>query len=325
MMGLGLMNAAVSGKLLLYSEAGSMSQFTWFDRAGKRLGVVGEPGDFMYVRLSPDGRRASVTVRSKPGGRDLWLLETDRGVANRFTLTPGLKGYPVWSPDGHTIVFASGAPFNLFRKAAAGGGDQQRLLQSSSFQYPYDWSRDGRFLLYNEISSGTGTDLWILPVSPDGKVAPDAKPRPYLRTQFNERLGRFSPEPEPRWVAYQSDESGRYEIYVDAFPEARNRVRISTDGGQYPEWSPDGRELFYLSPDLKLMQVSLKRGPDSIEPSAPRELFALPVANDGYCPYEIAPDGQRFLVRATLEKQAGRPLTLIVNWPALIKKGAAVQ
>ena len=117
-------------------------------------------------------------------------------------------------------------------------------------------------------------------------------------------------------MAYESDESGRPEIYVDAFPEARNKVRISAGGGEFPEWSPDGRELFYLSPDLKLMQVSLKRGPDSIEPSAPRELFALPVANDGYCPYEVAPDGQRFLVRATPEKQAGQPLTLIVFFQA---------
>jgi hypothetical protein len=176
-----------------------------------------------------------------------------------------------------------------------------------------------------EVAAGTGNDLWILPVTSDGEAAPGAKPRPYLRTQFNERLGRFSPEPEPRWVAYQSDESGRNEIYVDAFPEARNRVRISTSGGQYPEWGSDGRELFYLSPDLKLMQVSLKRGPDSIEPSSPRELFALPIPNDGLNPYEIAPDGRRFLVRATPEKQAGQPLTLIVNWPALMKKGAAEQ
>jgi len=112
---------------------------------------------------------------------------------------------------------------------------------------------------------------------------------------------------------------------VDAFPEARNKVRISTGGGQFPEWSSDGRDLFYMSPGLKLMQVSLKRGPGSIEPSTPRELFALPIPNDGVSPYEIAPDGQRFLVRATPEKQAGRPLTLIVNWPALMKKGAATQ
>jgi eukaryotic-like serine/threonine-protein kinase len=320
----GLMNAAVSGKLLLYGESGPVSQFTWFDRAGKRLGVVGEPGDYGTNRLSPDGRRL-VASRPKPGGRDFWLLETDRGVANRFTSTPGPKSYPVWSPDGRTIAFGSGAPHNLFRKAVSRGGDEQRVIQSSNFQYPSDWSRDGRYLLYMEIAAGTGTDLWILPVSPDGKVASDAKPRPYLRTQFNERSGRFSPETEPGWVAYASDESGRSEIYVDAFPEARNKVRISTGGGQFPEWSSDGRELFYLSSGLELMQVSLKRRPDSIEPSSPRELFALPIPNDAVSPYEISPDSQRFLVRATPEKQAGQPLTLIVNWPALMKKGAAAR
>jgi len=322
--GNGLMNAAVSGGLLLYSDVGTMSQFAWFNRAGRRLGVVGEPGEYMYVRVSPDGLRA-VSIRAKPGGRDLWLLDADRGVASRLTSTPGFKGFPVWSPDSRTILFGSGAPYNLFRKAVAGGGDEQRVIPSSYFQYPNDWSRDGRFLLYTEIGAGTGTDLWILPVSADGKPAPDAKPRPYLRTQFNERVGRFSPEPAPRWVAYESDESGRPEIYVDTFPEARNKVRISAGGGESPEWSPDGRELLYLSPDLKLMQVSLKRGSDSIEPSAPQELFALPIANDGYCPYEIAPDGQRFLVRALPERQAGQPLTLIVNWPALMKKGATAQ
>ena len=112
---------------------------------------------------------------------------------------------------------------------------------------------------------------------------------------------------------------------MDAFPEARSKVRISSGGGDFPQWSPDGREIFYLSQDLKLMQSSLKRGTDSIEPSSPRELFALPITNDGYSPYEIAPDGQRFLVRATPEKQAAQSLTLIVNWPALLNKRAVPQ
>jgi Tol biopolymer transport system component len=196
-------------------------------------------------------------------------------------------------------------------------------MQSSNTQFSTDWSRDGRLLLYTEIAAGTGYDLWTLPVTPDGKVAPDAKPRPYLRTQFNELYGRFSPEPEPHWVAYVSDESGRREIYVDAYPEPRDKVLIST--GTFPVWSPDGRELFYVSPDLKLMQVSLKRGANSIEPSPPRELFALPTVNDGRTFYQVAPNGQKFLVRTTPEKQAGRPLTLIVNWPALMKKATAAQ
>jgi Tol biopolymer transport system component len=306
---------------LLYSDAGTASQLTWLDRAGRRRGVVGEPGVYFYFHLSPDGRRV-VLVRAKPGGRDFWVVDANRGVANWFTSTPGLKGYPVWSPDGRTIVFASGAPFNMFRKPAAGAGDEQRLIQSSNFQFPTDWSRDGRFLLYTEIAAGTGSDLWILPVTPDGRAAPDAKPRPYLRTQFSERNGRFSPEPNPRWVAYESDESGHTEIYVDAFPKPRNPLRISSGGGVFPEWSPDGRELFYLTPDSKLMEASLKRDPDSIEPSPPRELFALPIVNDGYRPYEVAPDGQKFLVRATPEKQVTQPLTLIVNWPALLRKGS---
>jgi Tol biopolymer transport system component/predicted Ser/Thr protein kinase len=322
MSGAGLMNAAVSSKLLLYSDASPVSQFTWFDRAGKRLGIVGDSGEYQTFRLSPDGRRL-LAARARPGGRDLWLLDADRGVASLFTSTPGIKNYSAWSSDGRTIIFASGSPFNLFREAAVGGGDEQRLIKSARYQFPTDWSRDGRFVLYTELGTGTGYDLWILPVTPEGKVAPDAKATPYLRTQFNERLGRFSPESEPRWVAYGSDESGRPEIYVDAFPEPRNKVQISTGGGDFPEWSPVGGELFYLSPGLKLMQVSLKRGTDSIEPSSPRELFALPIINDGYSPYEVALDGQRFLVRAT--PQAGQPLTLIVNWPALMKKGAAAQ
>jgi Tol biopolymer transport system component len=318
------MNAAVSGGLLLYDGGGRVSQFTWFDRAGKRLGVVGEPGEYATVRLSPDGRRV-VSARTKPGGRDLWLLDVDRGVASIFTSSAMQRGYPVWSPDGRTIVFGSGSPLNLFRKTVAGGGEEQRLIQSAHYQYPSDWSRSGRFLLYSELRPGTATDLWILPVTPDGKVVPDAKPRPYLHTQFNEGSGRFSPEPDPQCVAYTSDESGRQEVYVDAFPEVRNKMQISTAGGGFPEWSPDGRELFYVSPDLKLLLVSLKRGTNSVEPSSPRELFALPIANDGVSPYQVAPDGQRFLVRATPEKQAGQPLTLIVNWPALMKKGETGQ
>ena len=119
-------------------------------------------------------------------------------------------------------------------------------------------------------------------------------------------------------MAYESDESGRYEIYIDAFPEPRNKVRISTGGGRYPEWSPGGRELFYVSPDLKLMAVSLKAAGDSVETSTPREVFALPVFENGYNPYNVARDGQRFLVLALPEGQASQPLTLLNNWPALL-------
>jgi hypothetical protein len=157
-------------------------------------------------------------------------------------------------------------------------------------------------------------------MTPEGKPAGQAKP--YLRTPFNEGWGRFSLEPNPRWMAFQSDESGRYEVYIQAFPEPRGKVQISTGGGQFPEWGPGGRELFYVSLDHKLMATSLKVGTDSVEPSGPGELFPLPIVDNGFSPYDTAADGERFLVRAVPRQQASQPLTVIVNWPALLKKGA---
>jgi eukaryotic-like serine/threonine-protein kinase len=315
--------AASAAGLLLYSASNPLSQFTWFDRAGNPLGVVGEPGEYDAFRLSRDQRRV-VASRYRPGGTDLWVLETERGVANRFTSRPGISSVPVWSPDGRTIVFSSGFPRNLFRKKSTGAGDEERIRQSRNTQLAEDWSRDGRFVSYYEIAADTHFDLWVLPVTPDGK--PEADPRPYIRTPFNEWHGIFSPETNPgsgpRWVAYESDESGRYEIYIDSFPEPRGRVRISKDGGLYPEWSPDGRELYYVSRDSKLMAVSLKMGTNALEPSAPRELFSLRAVDTGQRPYEVAPDGKRFLVRAVPQRQSAQPLTVIVNWPAALKQAA---
>ena len=315
-----MMAAASAGGLLLYSTTNTVSQFTWFDRAGKRLGTVGEPGEYETLRLSPDGRRVAAT-RDNPGGMDLWLLDTERGVANRFTSRPGDSLVPIWSPDSRMIVFLSG--LNLFRKQATGTGDDERLTESQNIQFSWDWSRDGRSVLYSELAPGMGFGLRVQPMTLDGKS--EAKPIPYLLTQFNELYGRFSPEPNPRWVAYESDESGRNEIYIDTFPEPLNKVRISTGGGVFPEWSPDGRELFYVSLDMKLMAVTLKTGGDSIEASVPRELFALPTFNNSFAPYDVAPDGQRFLVRALPEGQVSEPLTLLSNWPALLKQAPAAQ
>jgi Tol biopolymer transport system component len=318
---LGEMNVAVSPTgVLVYSALTRTSQFVWLDRAGKQLGTVGEPGQYGTFRLSPDGRRVAM-ARTQAGAADLWLLEVERPVATRFTSNGIVNNWPVWSPDGATIAFRSTR--NLFRKAASGAGTEQPITQSPNTQFATDWSRDGRWILYHELAPGTGRDLWVLPVTPDGKVAPEGAPKPYLKTAFEEVLGRFSPDAPPHWVAYESNETGRSEVYIQAFPEPHGKFPISTTGGQYPQWGPGGRELFYVSPDNKVMVVSLKLGADSVEPSAPRELFSLPAIESGICAYEAAPDGQRFLVRATVG-QAGQPLTLIVNWPALLKKPAGV-
>jgi hypothetical protein len=314
----GQMQAAVSATgIVMYNSSSPSRQFKWVDRGGKAQGTVGEPAFNAFFHLSPDGRRIAV-ARGGSVGADLWIVDVDRGVASRFTSRPGLNVSPVWSPDSRTILFASDVPPNLFRKGASGAGEEQRLTRSPNPQFAMDWSRDGRFILYDEEAvPGNQRSLWILPVAPG-----DAKPRPYLRTTFNEDMGQFSPD--TRWVAFQSDESGRYEVYIATFPEPRGKVRISTGGGVMPEWGAGGRELFYISPDSMLMSVSLKPGTGSLEPSAPHALFPLLVIDTDVSPYDAARDGQRFLVLETAE-HAAQPLTVIVNWPALLNRAAKSQ
>jgi eukaryotic-like serine/threonine-protein kinase len=316
---LGLMSVTASpGGLLLYGSFGTpLTQLTWFDRTGKRLGVIGEPVEhFSTFRLSPDGRRIA---EGRPEGH-IWLLEAERGLSSPFTA--GAMN-PLWSPDSRTIVFGRLDPPRLFRKDANGVGDEHLVAQRPRFPFPTDWSGDGQWILTTE---GIPFAIWVLPMTPEGNLQEGAKPKPYLRTPFNEMNGSFSPaEPSPRWVAYQSDESGRYEVYIGGFPQPRGKKQISTAGGENPQWGAGGRELFYVSPDNKLMVVSLKLRADSVEPSVPRELFRLPPPTFGLgSPYEATRDGQRFLA-LTGQEQASPPLNVIVNWPALLKKGATAQ
>ncbi|MBY0506669.1 MAG: serine/threonine-protein kinase [Bryobacteraceae bacterium] len=321
----GMAVAASTSGLLVYGQV-TGEQLTWLDHAGHvsplathpERGTLGEPGDYLSFRVSPDGRRATVG-RTSGTGRDLWMVETERDTWSRFTFLPGSALNPVWSPDGRQVMFRGGAPLLLHRKETSGAGTEQRVTESANVQYPTDWSRNGRLVLYYELAPDTQRDLWVLPVTSEGK--PAASPRPYLRTRSNEYHGRFSPEPNPRWVAYTSDESGRDEVYLQSFPEPRTKFQISTGGGTYPEWSPDGRELYYLSADGKLMAVDVKLGADSMASSTPRGLFALRTGTTiNTYPYSVAPDGKRFLV---LTPAGGsQPLEVIVNWPALLKAGA---
>jgi len=316
------LSASTTG-LLLYGAFGELTQLAWWDRARNRLREVGEPIDGIAVfRPSPDERNIAI-ARLTGSVQDLWLLDTERGVTTRFTADGSLSTQPVWSPDGQMILFTRFGSGELLRKPANGIGDEQVVAQRSNVMFPFDWSRDGRWLLIREGTPDTKYDLWKLPMTLDGKMQEGMAPAPYLRTRFSESQGRFSPEPSPRWVAYMSDESGRPEVYIDAFPEPRGKKRISTSGGQFPKWGAGGRELFYISPKNKLMAVSLKVGSDTVEPSAPRELFQLPLRSSiGGATYEPSRDGQRFLV-LTSPETAPQALTVLVNWPALLKKGAA--
>jgi Tol biopolymer transport system component/predicted Ser/Thr protein kinase len=317
--------AASGGNVLVYSLSLPVRQFKWFGRTGKEVGSLGPPDVYVFQRISRDSRRV-VTIRSGTNA-DIWVLETDRGVANRLTSGRGIHISPIWSPDGKTILFGFGAPFNLFRMAADGSGTEERIGQSPNRQVPDDWSHDGRFIIYHDIAPDTGSDLWTLAVTPEGRPASGASPRPYVRARFDQTIVRFSPgarfSPDDRWVAYQSNESGQSEIYIQAFPEPREKFHISTGGGTLPQWGPGGSELYYVSNDNKLMSVKLKLGANTLEASAPHELFTLPSGFAGVSPYEAAPDGQRFLVGVT--GNMSEPLNVVINWPSLLKKDAGTQ
>jgi len=303
--------AASPNGTLLYANA-TLQRLTLFDRGGKALGTLGDAGQYVAPRFSPDGKQIATTRIE--AGRELVLIDVDRRVSRRATFDSRGGFSPQWSPNGRTILFMGDNLTTLYLKDATGAAPDQRLAAWKARDAALtDWSRDGHSVLNARSADDTGADIWVVPVTPDGHLTADAEAKPYLRTPASETAGRFSPVPNPRWVAYQSNESGHAEVYVDSFPERRGAHRISASGGTDPQWGPGGRELFYRSADGKVMALSLKPEADSLDPSAPRELFALPPQST----FEVAPDGQHFLV--TVPDTTAPALNVIVNWPSLLK------
>jgi Tol biopolymer transport system component len=309
-LGRGSFSVSENGVLAYRSGSGQINVPRWFDRAGKQIGSLGDPGLYFTLWLSPDEKRAALDrVDPHTGTQDIWLVDLLHGIPSRFTTDPGNDWFPVWSPDGNNIVFTSNREgvSNLYLKSASGVGTEEALLKSDENKTADDWSADGKFIVYESRNQQTKLDLWILPMSGD------RKPVPFLQTVFNEQQARFSPD--GKWIAYTSDESGSPEVYVRTFPASGGKWRVSTNGGAEPQWRRDGKELFYVASDKKLMAVDVKLGA-TFEADAPKTLFEtrVLVLTSFRNHYAVTADGQRFLVVTTLEETGITPISVVVNW-----------
>lgn len=328
----GYFGASTNGVLAYRSGAAGgaiYNQLTWFDRRGKNLGAVMPPGMFETPALSPDGSRLAFARHNAENAvnTDVWVLEFARNTLTRLSSDPARNIDPVWSPDGARVAYDSHSipATSLVTRPSNGAGDEEKLLPGSGApRTMLDWSHDGRFLLYSQVDPKTKSDLWILPVTAE-KAGETRKPAVYLNSKFNETQGRFSPD--GHWIAYVSDESGRSEVYVQPFPltPGAGRITISNDGGTLPLWRRDGKELFYQGANQRnVMSVELAYTP-SLKVGTSKVLFETPypqlMAFSDFW-WDIAPDGNRFLVStpAAVGNAPQPPLTVVLNWTALLKE-----
>jgi Tol biopolymer transport system component len=310
---------SVSENGVLVYETGAPTagdQLLWLDRNGKQMSVLGDPALYTDLELSPDGKRASVSISDQAGKeRDIWFYDVARGLRTRFTFGAGAAVSSIWSPDGSRIVFDAirKGHLDLYQKSSSGAGTEEVLLEDNLDKYPTSWSPDGKFIIYHTVPGQTGRELFTFPLSGDHK------PVPFLNTKFDVAFGQFSPD--GRWVAYRSDESGRNEVYVAPFPGPGEKWQISTAGGTLPRWRRDGTEIFYLAPDNKLMVATVNGKGASFEVRAVNPLFETRIALGGRYQYDVSPDGQRFLINTLPEQAASAdPITVVLNWTAGLKK-----
>ena len=305
--------AAGSGLLAFAPGGAGGARLTWVDRAGAVVETVGEPVEGqLRLALASDEKRVAFSSIGNDTNPDIWVRDLVRGVATRFTFHPAVEFYPVWSPDGSRMVFSSNreGAFDLYSKSTNGAGQDELLLKRGNPKYPTSWSADGRWLLYYEIDPRTKRDLWVLPL--EGEKEPVV----VLRTEFNERDGVFSPD--GKWIAYASDESGKFEVYVQPFPATGAKWQVSKNGGARPRWRRDGREIYWLNEDGTLWAADVTAGP-AFQSGLPRRLFetGIQATNESYA---VSADGKRFLIPMPVESEGSRTLTVIQNWLGAAKR-----
>ena len=306
-------DSTAGGVLVAQKSSGDSgtSQLLWFDRRGQQVGVASKPGIYGNIALSPNGKIvAAESLDIATNNTDLWTHDLENGSAKRLTFDPAIDSTPLWSPDGTRLVFTSDREqkFNLYVKNADGSQEEKLIPQDGPDRYPEDWSHDGKYVLYQR-----GTDLWYV-------TFPELTASIFLKAASAPTVTRFSPD--GKWVAYASNESGRSEIYVTSFPGARGKWQVSNAGGEQPKWRGDGKELFYLALDGKMMAVPVTMGanfdagtPAALFQANPREMIATSERFD----YDVSKDGQRFLINTEL-KSGLTPMSVLVNWISALNK-----
>jgi Tol biopolymer transport system component len=310
---------SVSGNgILVYQSVGKPTrQMVWLDRGGKQIGQVAEPGDYGPPKISPDGSRAAVAKLGPDGvNADLWILDA-AGNATQFTSTPKHEGSPVWSPDGSKIAYFSNPEgvYDIYVKPVSGEGKAELFYKSSLPKYPNDWSRDGRYLLFGVVSPGTKSDVWAMTTA-------DRKAAPILDTVYSEGFAALSPD--GKWLAFQSDESGRTEVYVQPFEGVsagtKRRWLISSGGGALPRWRGDFSEIFYMTPGGRMMAVGVHPAGADFQFEPAHMLFQTRPIPETWNLYDVSPDGQRFLLNLPLEWSSAAPITVVTNWTEKLKQ-----
>jgi dipeptidyl aminopeptidase/acylaminoacyl peptidase len=307
--GLTAFSVAEDGTLAYRGGGLLQGQLTWLDRQGRPLGTVGPPGILVSMDLSPDDDRVLAEIVDPVRDTSaLFVLDGATGMTTRVSFGTGNQTDGLYSPDGRQIAFSWDAqgPFDLFRREVGSAAEPTALLSSGVWKYPESWSPDGRYLSYNQSEPGQPRDIWVLPMTGD------AKPFPIAQTPAEESGSAFSPD--GRFLAYVSDESGRSEVFVRTFPASTRKWQVSTGGGTAPVWRRDGKELFYLTPDLTLTAVPTALSASGLDPGPARALFQsqgwhLP-SGPGRSPYAAAADGQRFLAVVNVGEAESSPIVL---------------
>jgi Tol biopolymer transport system component len=312
--------SASENGVLLY-RAGNVAQnrvLVWLDRSGKPIETKSEAQPIDSVALSPDGKQAAISILTSQASGDVWLQDLVRGTQTKFTFGPGFRRWPVWYPDGSYLLFhfLQQRASEFFRKPAnSGAGDELLLEAAGDNSIPLDISRDGKFLVYSATGGNTKDDLWLMP------LGGEHKPLKYLDGPSEERHAQFSPD--GKWMAYSSDESVQFEVYLQSVPTTGAKHQVSNGGGTHPRWRRDGKELYYISADSKLMAVPVSLGAGTVDVGTPQKLFeqSFPWNNSRSFGYAPSADGQKFLMLLAPEGAAATPpVTIWINWMAGLNK-----